>query len=583
MRPAMLRGTGVLVALLLGTGAITASAAADTTDLTIRASRVEVLPAKAFSLFGSLSPKQVGITVSRQVQRKGTWHITGSAITNRKGDWKMVVKATAKPELLKLRVVARIKGKLVASDVVRIAVVKRLKPKPSPTPTPTPTPAPTPTDTATASTDTSTAVDTGTVVETPTVVAALGAGKRILGADISRYQHASSLLFPGGAPIDFQQMYRAGARFVIIKASDGRDTGHTNAAKWYAQDRLEAQRAGLYTGFYHYAYFPASNDPVVIQADATAQADKAVWRLAAVGGYTKFDLPFALDLEEWCVSSNADGSCAKSATQANASLWTKTWLARVAARTGRNPIVYGSPSFIAKFLTRDPVFRGYPLWLAHYGPNPKVAANFPSMKSDGTCYINSWTLSPCIPQWSFWQYTSSGKAENFGIAGGNLDLNLFSGTSMEFLSLTQGDWLPATADFLPFNETTTATISDLHFGLLGKPLTLTVDVNRIVGGPVVSGTVSFTLLANTFGIAPTPAQINAIRQSVKRTATGTWFVSVSGLPAGTWIGQISFRDASGVHAASVAPIVFSLIDPNPPVIPPTDTTTVITDTATAIP
>lgn len=558
-RSAFIRGTGALTALLLTMTAATSSASATTRGISIRASQPEVLLSKTFTLFGSVAPKKAHITVIRQVHRAGAWRTTGTTATNRKGDWKMVVTAPARPEPLRLRVVARIAGRQVTSAVVRVDAVRRLTPKPTPTPTPIPTPTIPPTDTGTV-------VDTGTATETSTIVtvAARGAGTRILGADISRYQHPKSLLFPNGAPIDFTTMFKAGARFVIIKASDGRDNGHDNAARWYAQDRLDAQNAGLYTGFYHYAYFPATTDPLAIVADAQAQADKAVWRLAAVGGYTKFDLPFALDLEEWCVITNTDGSCAKVVTQANATLWTKAWLARVAERTGRKPIVYGSPTFLTRYLARDPQLRAYPLWLAHYGPDPRIATNFPSMKADGTCYINAWTLSPCVPQWTFWQYTSSAKAEKFGIAGGNLDLDLFSGNSAEFLSLTQGDWVPAVGDFLPFNETTTSTISALTYSTIGNPLTFTVDVDRITGGPVVSGTVSFTLLSNLLGVPPTPAQITAIRQSVKRLATGTWAVTVNGLPAGTWIAQVSFHDASGVHAPSAAPVVFTLIDPNPP-------------------
>lgn len=568
-RSALVRGIGALSTLLMAATFVVPAQAAPP-SISIRASHSEVLLAKRFTLFGSVAPRRAGVLITRQVYRKAMWNTTGTARTNHKGDWKMVVTAPSAPERLQLRVKARINGKAAVSATVRVAVVRKTTPTPTPTSTPTPTP-----------TETGTVVDTGTVSETPTVttVAALGAGKRILGADISRYQHPTSLLFPNGAPIDFAAMYKAGARFVIIKGSDGRDAGHNNAARWYAQDRADAQAAGLYTGYYHYAYFPATTNAAAIVADANAQADKAVWRLASVGGYTARDLPFALDLEEWCVNTNTDGSCAKVVTQANATLWTKTWLARVADRTGRKPIVYSSPAFLAKYLARDPQLRAHPLWMAHYGPNPKVATNFPSMKSDGTCYINAWTLSPCIPQWTIWQYTSSAKAEKFGIAGGNLDLNLFSGTSTEFLSLTQGDWLPAAGDFLPFDETTTATVSDLTFSSVGKPLTFTVDVQRITGGPVVSGTVSFSLIANALGEAPTPTQINAIRQTVKRLATGTWQVTVGGLPAGTWLGQVSFRDSSGVHAVSSAFVWFTLIDPNPPA-PVTETTTATTSETT---
>ena len=569
-RPGLARGLGLLIAVTLSAGLGTPAQAA-TRGITVRASVSEVLLAKTFTLFGQVAPKRAGVTISRQVYRAGSWKTTGTARTNRKGDFRMVVKAPSTPERLRLRVTARITGRTLVSATLHVDAVKRLAPEPTTTPTPAPT-------------DTATVVDTGTVVDTPTVttVAALGAGKRILGADISRYQHPTSLLFPDGAPIDFAAMYQAGARFVIIKGSDGRDLGHNNAAKWYAQDRANAQAAGLYTGFYHYAYFPATTNAAAIVADAVAQADKAVWRLASVGGYTARDLPFALDLEEWCVNTNSDGSCAKVVTQTNATLWTKTWLARVAERTGRKPIVYSSPAFLTKYLARDPQLRDYPLWMAHYGPDPRVLTNFPSMKSDGTCYINAWTLSPCIPQWTIWQYTSSAKADKFGIAGGNLDLNLFSGGSTEFLSLTKGDWLPAAGDFLPFNETTTATVRGLTFSTITKPLTFTVDVARITGGPVVSGTVSFVLMSNALGVPPTPAQITAMRQSVKRLATGTWQVTVNGLPAGTWLGQVSFRDSSGVHAASAAAIVFTLIDPNPPVTP-SDTATVTTDTPTVTP
>ena len=254
--------------------------------------------------------------------RDKTWKTTGKAITNGKGDWKMVVTAPAWKETLRLRVQAKIKGKIVISKEVTVAAVARLS-MPTPTPTPEPTadegpvydtpipdvgPLPVPDYAADLDRNSGTAIPTITIT-------ASGKGNRILGADIARYQHPVSTLFPDGAPIDFTKMYAGGVRFLYIKASDGRDPGHNNAEKWYAKDRADAQAAGIYTGFYHYAYFPASTLATDIIADAQAQADKALWRLAAVGGYNDFDLPFALDIEEPCVIVATNGSCIRSVTK----------------------------------------------------------------------------------------------------------------------------------------------------------------------------------------------------------------------------------------------------------------------------
>ena len=85
-------------------------------------------------------------------------------------------------------------------------------------------------------------LDRNAGTSTPTlVIAALGKGNRILGADIARYQHPVSQLFPDGAPIDFRKMFDGGVRFLYIKASDGRDPGHNNAERWYAADRRDAR------------------------------------------------------------------------------------------------------------------------------------------------------------------------------------------------------------------------------------------------------------------------------------------------------------------------------------------------------
>ncbi len=567
MRSTVLRA--LAAALLVAMPAAPATAA--TQKLTIRAMVDEVLVGKTFTLFGATEPAAKGVVVTRQVYRDKTWKTTGKAITNGKGDWKMVVTAPAWKETLRLRVQAKIKGKIVISKEVTVAAVARLS-MPTPTPTPEPTadegpvydtpipdvgPLPVPDYAADLDRNSGTAIPTITIT-------ASGKGNRILGADIARYQHPVSTLFPDGAPIDFTKMYAGGVRFLYIKASDGRDPGHNNAEKWYAKDRADAQAAGIYTGFYHYAYFPASTLATDIIADAQAQADKALWRLAAVGGYNDFDLPFALDIEEPCVIVATNGSCIRSVTKNAATLWVKTWLARLYEKTQRKPVVYASPSFLQGYLNRDATLRTYPLWVAHYDRDPGISANFPGMKSDGTCYIHAWTLNNCASQWAIWQYTSSAKATTYGIAGGNLDLNLYSGTSDEFLQFAKGSWAPTANDFLPFNEPTTMSISGVEFSLTTAPMKASIKVLRPSGLPVVSGGITFTIAVGIDGIAPTPEQLAAIKTSTTRTGVGSWDVTITGLPAGNWSGVFTFTDSSKVHATSVSALLITVTAPPVP-------------------
>ena len=74
---------------------------------------------------------------------------------------------------------------------------------------------------------------------------ALGPGSRIHGMDISYYQH------PGNSTIDFNKMYSAGIRFVIIKGGDTIDAYDAQAVKYMIPDRKAAQAASIYTSFYY--------------------------------------------------------------------------------------------------------------------------------------------------------------------------------------------------------------------------------------------------------------------------------------------------------------------------------------------
>ena len=396
-----------------------------------------------------------------------------------------------------------------------------------------------------------------------------GPGGRILGADISRWQHK------GATPIDFGKMYSTGTRFVMIKASDTHDAADADASAYFATDRQAAQAAGLYTGFYHYAYLPDTTDKVAIVADANAQAAKTIWRLASVGGYTAKDLPYALDLENNCVRYLSSGKCAKFASAANTTLFALTWLNTMQAKTGRAPILYSYPTFLESSIKKDLAFRNFPLWIAHYSVDPKNPTANPGQRTFG-CYTTPWTQSDCTAQWSLWQFTSCGIGSKYGVLSSRLDLNVFRGGSDAFLALTRGIWTPQPGDFLPINEPDSTNVSQLVSANTDLPVTMQVDVIRQNGSPVVTGGVTATIIPS---LANPPLTSLAITQSVIRTASGTWTLSLTGLPAGIWNATIDFKDPTGVHAPSNTPITFVLaqgINPIPtpkPTAMPTTTPT----------
>lgn len=91
----------------------------------------------------------------------------------------------------------------------------------------------------------------------------------------------SSANHPTGRPIDWQAVYMAGYKAVMIKATEG--TSYRNP--WLETDAKAADAAGLGVGYYHYAH-PALADPT----GEAAYALKAITGLPRVHG-------LALDLE----------------------------------------------------------------------------------------------------------------------------------------------------------------------------------------------------------------------------------------------------------------------------------------------
>lgn len=383
----------------------------------------------------------------------------------------------------------------------------------------------------------------------------IGPGDRLHGADVSRWQH------PNGKPINFKKMHDAGLSFVMIKASDTRYESDRLALKYVRMDRKAAQAAGVYTGFYHFAILPNVSTPAGIKKDAQAQAQKVLWRLADLGGYNDMDLPYALDLETRCVQWSSSGACMKNATRSAATLWAKTFLKTLKDKTGRTPILYSSPSFLETALNRDKELNSYPLWIAQYAIDPAEPGAKPNVKPGG-CFVHSWTTKECSADWTMWQYTSCGIAPKYGVPGHRLDLNVFSGGREKFLALLTGTWQPDPIDAMPKNETSTIVISSFSASTTNKNVIINVEVMRPDRTPVVTGTVRYYF-------APENATVPTVVQNVERETSGIWRLSISGMPAGSWVGHVGFTDETGTHAEVKTPLSLDILQGPTPAPKPT--------------
>jgi GH25 family lysozyme M1 (1,4-beta-N-acetylmuramidase) len=249
------------------------------------------------------------------------------------------------------------------------------------------------------------------------VLAGLPNSGTILGADISYVQH------PGNRDINFVQMYDAGIRFLYIKGSSGGEAPNAQAIRWASVDFPKAREAGILTGIYHIALISAGSTVESAFAQGAAQANRAVSNLNALGGYKPGVLPIALDIESF---SLAGGPSTPSAVVTS---FTNGFVSTATAQSGRAPVIYSNLSFLASYL-KDPTLRNYPLWVANL-----TSGNNPGTLTNGTCLVTVWTSSNCQLNWTFWQYTHTAPAINYGIYSGALDLNRLGVSASALLAL----------------------------------------------------------------------------------------------------------------------------------------------------
>ena len=465
------------------------------------------------TFYGTIKPARSGLSVKIQGNTSGSWKTTRFATkTTKAGTWKIVAVATSFDIPIKYRAQVNIAGKITNSPI-RTITMKKLPQISN--------------------------IDPSLAVES------LGPGGRIHGADVSRWQH------PNDKQIDFSVAYASGLRFVMIKASDTRDEADALSLKYLVMDHAAAQAAGLYTGFYHYAILPDVSDSAGIIRDATAQAQKVLWRLAAIGGYTERDLSYALDLENKCVRVSSSGACQKYATRAAVTLWAETFLGLLKEKTGRTPILYSYSNFLESSMNKSAKLAQYPLWLAQYAIDPFNPINQPGIKAGG-CFVHSWTGANCDSQWTIWQYTSCGIAPKYGVPGTRLDLNIFRGSASDFLNLTKGSWVPSLVDLMPNNEPTQMLINAQSASTTNKLVTFKTTVTRPDSNPVVTGAVKLVFDAAT---APKTRPV----QTVLRATSGEWTLAIKGVPAGTYSGKVVYTDVSQTHAESSQSVTFTVV------------------------
>lgn len=207
-----------------------------------------------------------------------------------------------------------------------------------------------------------------------------GAGS--LAAELERYPVRGIDISAHNGDVDFQAVRSAGYSFVIIKASEGSSfkDGSFHSNIW------RARKAGLMVGVYHFFRF-----------DATGMM-QALNFLHSLNGQ-HLDLPVCIDVEQWTNPTDRTTSRV---------LHTLDFLIRRLERQGHKVMIYTNKDGYADFVARR--FSDYPLW------------------------ISSFTPLPASINWTIWQYSHAGSVP--GVKG-NVDLNVFRGTTEQFRSFTQ--------------------------------------------------------------------------------------------------------------------------------------------------
>ena len=165
-------------------------------------------------------------------------------------------------------------------------------------------------------------------------------------------------------------------QFAFVKATEGADF----VDSLFCHNWESLRRFGIRRGAYH--FFHAYGCGV-------DQARNFLQNVEMAPG----DLPPVLDIE------TTDGMPPEVMLEE-----ARVWLQEVEKRLGIKPIIYTNQNFYEKYLAG--LFDNHPLWIAKYDTER------PELSSGA--------------RWQFWQYSNAGR---FNGVNGNIDRNIFAGTS----------------------------------------------------------------------------------------------------------------------------------------------------------
>ena len=141
----------------------------------------------------------------------------------------------------------------------------------------------------------------------------------VQGFDISSYQPT----------VDFASAYSSGARFVIIKATEG--TSYTDST--FSSHYDGATKANLIRGGYHFAH-----------PDESSGSSQASFFLKNGGGWSNdgITLPGMLDIE---YNPTAGGDTCYGLSQSAMVSWVKDFVSTYQGSTGRYPMIYSTDNW----------------------------------------------------------------------------------------------------------------------------------------------------------------------------------------------------------------------------------------------
>ncbi|MCM1558695.1 MAG: hypothetical protein NC123_04005 [Butyrivibrio sp.] len=204
------------------------------------------------------------------------------------------------------------------------------------------------------------------------------AGYPVRGVDVSHYQ----------GEIHWRQMKEQGVDFAFIKATEG----SSYVDERYEENRENAQAAGIYVGVYH--FFSFDSPP----------ASQAAHFIATAGDMSGL-LPPVVDIEYYGDKQHNPPE------KAEAVSGLQELLDALEQEYGVKPIIYTTYTVYNKYIRGG--FEAYPLWIRNvYYPPVDIGR-----------------------QWTFWQYSDTGRLQGTGGEEKYVDMNVFRESREELEAL----------------------------------------------------------------------------------------------------------------------------------------------------